>query len=226
MYCCSEPQKIEKKMFDDLPFENDFQEQTTKIPHVFFLQPFVVPFYHMMIALIGQIVVFIAGTTIYKERPLNILLAQSTMPATLRSTMERTMEIICAAVAFPLIMDLSFDVVEHIRDKWYRSSSIIIQEKRHLTIIAAKEWIIRLMFIASLALPCVILAASPDTEYKVIIFCMTANMKSVTMGVMSIISLTDTFDRTRSNYIRSLTVSFLWVVSQVVYFFAICEPPR
>ena len=204
----------------------EIEETTmTKTNDSYYLHPLVVPFYHVMIALIGQIVVFIAATTVYKERPLNMILAQSTLPATLYSTMEKTMEIICAAVAFPLMMDLSFDVVEHIRDKWYMSS-IIIQEKRHLTIIATKEWIIRLMFIALLALPCVILATSPDDEYKVIIFCLTANMKSVNMGVMAVMILTDTFDRTRSNYIRSLTVSFLWVVAQVAYFFAICEPPR
>ena len=210
---------------DDLSEETNVQEEAEKKNDCSYFRPLVVPFYHVMIALVGQIVIFIAGTTVYKGRPLNNALSQSNILETVSSPIERTMEIICAAVAFPLIMDLSFDVVEHICDKWHMSSTIR-QEKGHLTIIAAKEWIIRLMFISSLSVPCVILATSPNNAFKVILFCLTGMMKSINMGIMAVISLTDTFDRTRSNYIRSLTVSLLWVIAQVVYFFAICEPPR
>jgi hypothetical protein len=86
-------------------------------------------------------------------------------------------------------------------------------------VVVAKEWVMRTMYIISIAVPAMYMLVTPDNEYKPIRFLMVSHMKLFTLVCMALLSTTDNFDKTRSACIRSFTFCFVFMISQVVMFF-------
>ena len=128
-------------------------------------------------------------------------------------------------ITLPLTFDLLIDVIGHLWSMRNNQEDIPLEERNELPslVVCGKEWIMRLMYIISLGIPSILLILEPKPEYKPILFMMVSYMRFFTLGCMSMMSLTDTFDSTPYEYIRSLWWSVMFTFSQILMFFGNAE---
>ena len=188
----------------------------------FFYNPVLTPYLHVVIAVIGQITIFTAyGYYTAPARTVEQYLAESPIRASLQDPLIVLIFSIMCIISLPLIFDLLIDVIGHFWSMRNNQEDVPIEERNELLplVVCGKEWIMRLMYIISLGIPSIVLKISPNDEYRPILFMMVSYMRFFTLGCMSMMSLTDTFDSTPYEYIRSLLWSIAFTFSQILMFF-------
>ena len=188
----------------------------------FFYNPVLTPYLHVIIAVLGQITIFTAyGFYTAPARSVEQYLAESPIRASLEDPVVVLIFSIMCIISLPLTFDLLMDVMGHLWSMRNNQEDVPIEERNELLplVVCGKEWVMRLMYIIALGIPSILLILEPKNEYKPILFMMVSYMRFFTLGCMSMMSLTDTFDSTPYEYIRSLLWSITFTFSQILMFF-------
>ena len=178
--------------------------------------PDVVPYYHTAMSLLCVLIMCAtAPKYLAPDYPLPGYLVNGTM--TYSSTVFY-LDVIFAAMGLPLGSDLFIDVVSHFVASDGDTNDI---NKRLQLSAKAKEWTLRFQFIVAFSLTSVARLACgiKDPARLVVLMYLTQFLRTVIICVYGMFSYTNTFDAEPWQYLRSLAVSAMFIVSHMLIYY-------
>lgn len=167
------------------------------------------PLFHGLVCFIGQIGLYVGVAFFVGDGKIVAShLRGSVFENTLKGSTEKKLELICASVAIPLVLDLIIDIFSY-HVVFGKGQGKKEQEQKLLT--HSKQCLMRTMFTIALIVPCIVLSVSRDDEFKVVLGCIMGYLKATIIFCISNMIYADTFDRQPFECYMSLllTVSFV-----------------
>lgn len=180
----------------------------------FMFHPDVVPYYHVLMSMLC-VLVLCATSSWYLDPRYTIpsYLANGRMTY---SPAVFYLDVVFAAMGLPLLSDLVLDIFGH----FVAADTGNDLSKRMQTSGKAKEWCLRLQFIAAFSLTSVARLLGPqDPGRAKVMMYLTQFVRTLIICLYGMFSYTDTFDTTPTQYLRSLGVSAMFVVSHLPLFY-------
>ena len=211
---------------DDEPLHTTNQQQSSRcskigvfIDHSLrFIKPShhnIIPYIHVIIVLIAHILLY-GGVSYFIDNTPEYLHA-TLLDAVLSSNETlRSIKVASVSIGVILFFDLVVDIIQSMIG-YYRS-----EETGSQMTFRAKEWTVRTLFILSLVEPaCVMLIVPPVPTTPVVIFAYcSAFAKNITFVCMGVFCLSNTFDKTPKEYLRSFLLSFSFATGQICMYYA------
>ena len=191
------------------PSNNDNQQQTSRcsqfgnfIDHSLrWIKPSrydILPYVHVVIVVVAHVLLY--GGVGYWIANAPEYLHDTLLDAVLSSNETlKSIKVASVSIGVILLLDLLVDIVQSFIS-YYRS-----EETGKQMAFRAKEWTVRTLFILSLVEPaCVMLIVPPAPTTRVVIFAYcSAFAKNITFVCMGVFCLSNTFDKTPKEYLRS-----------------------
>jgi hypothetical protein len=180
------------------------------------------------IALIGQFVLFVVCYGFYAgtDKKISGFVVDSPLALAIEEPVVQRMQLLCVVIVVPIVFDILVDILGYFGVSAFCSEdpNALLNPRRRLAD-CAKEWMIRFLYLISLAFPAVLVITTDATKYtKVVIFMAAMCARLETLFCMANFVVCDTFDKSLLSHILSLTLSLLFALSVVGEYTGIVVP--
>lgn len=206
------------------------------------------PYGHAIIAIVAQIIIFTLGFGVYVENLNPITSGDTPMMAALVDPRVERMQLLCSVVALPMVFELLVDIGGQLRSAalveqdtaavvaaaaTVMAASVAPTPRLHVSravrmhrLLAgsAKEWVMRFLYIAALALPASVNVAYTGSVYRQVVYLTCFYMRLLTIFCMAMFTLSDSFDHTWFDYLGSLAVSAVFALAMFGEYTGQCAP--